>query len=425
MHKLVSIPLLVLLVGCVSAEKRFEQAQQAEAEGRWAQAADLYIDALRKDAELPGARERLSTVGARALADKLELAERLERNRQYAQAVNEYGGAANLVDRAAAVRVALELPADFVARKEAAIARATDQALENADALLADRRYEQAIARYRDAKNRYVLDDAQTARWNEGLLKALLGSADQLRLQGQYRPAYDRVLEALAFRDTEEARRLRDTIVEEGTVTVAVLPVWRADDTAATLPPGLLAETNDHLEEGLTAETPLFLRVVDAVDTRKKVRALGFDRMAIRDRQAAVVGEQLGAQYVVVPWIARASIGVGKEGTKVAVPTTDGGTAEIETFQRRDLVAFYRFRVVRVLDGQTAVTQDDVRIKAGTKVKSAIYGGDMTKLLLTQEQHRWFDGKRLAELDRKMTREVAHALAESLAASIRELDLAP
>ncbi|MHC4958451.1 MAG: hypothetical protein ACYTGN_08740, partial [Planctomycetota bacterium] len=171
----VLLPLLV--VGCVSAKKRMEQAQQAEAAGRWSEAADLYIDALKRDPNYPGARERLESVGARAIADYLKLAREFEGSGRDAKAAPEYERADRLAERAAVVRVSLTLPADYAERKRRTYGRVVEQALDNADKLLAEGRAEEAASAYKAAVGRYEPTNAQLAHAQDGRYGALVAAA--------------------------------------------------------------------------------------------------------------------------------------------------------------------------------------------------------------------------------------------------------
>ena len=63
------LALPVWLSACASANKRYEQGQRAEREGRAADAAARYVQALKKDGSLESARTGLRDAGARAVAD--------------------------------------------------------------------------------------------------------------------------------------------------------------------------------------------------------------------------------------------------------------------------------------------------------------------------------------------------------------------
>src|SRR5688500_3751444 len=56
------------LAGCASATKRYEQGAQLQASGRPAEAAERYIQALKKDSRLDSARAGLRSAGAEAIA---------------------------------------------------------------------------------------------------------------------------------------------------------------------------------------------------------------------------------------------------------------------------------------------------------------------------------------------------------------------
>src|SRR4051794_9319280 len=76
------------LAGCASAGKRLEQGVQLEQQGRPADAAQRYIDALKKDPSLGEARTRLLDAGQRAIADYL-------RDADAAEAASRWGDAAD------------------------------------------------------------------------------------------------------------------------------------------------------------------------------------------------------------------------------------------------------------------------------------------------------------------------------------------
>ncbi|MCH7547713.1 MAG: hypothetical protein IID30_15045 [Planctomycetes bacterium] len=129
-HRLIIAALmLVMLAGCASAKKSFKAGSAAEAEGRWAQATDQYIDALHRDPEFPGARERVRQTGNLTLEGYLSVARELYDRGRYDPALQEYAKVDRLMDRAAAVGVILDLPAEYNARKNATLTRAIDDAL--------------------------------------------------------------------------------------------------------------------------------------------------------------------------------------------------------------------------------------------------------------------------------------------------------
>ena len=71
------LPILIL-AACVTAEKRYEQAAEDEAEGRWVSATRKYIDVLHRDPEYPGAREKATSAGNKAVAGYLDVINELD-----------------------------------------------------------------------------------------------------------------------------------------------------------------------------------------------------------------------------------------------------------------------------------------------------------------------------------------------------------
>lgn len=468
--------LVVLTVGCVSAQKRYDQAQQAEAEGRWEAAADLYIDALKRDPELPGARDRLKVTGGRALDARLELVREFGASSRFEQAAREYVRIDGLVDRAAAVRVVLKTPADYAGRRRTVFDRAIEQMLEAADRLATEGRHQEAATAYRGAVAKYnptakqqdrarigryaalvaaatlSLDegryDAAHAQVEEALgvhgrdsarsksavalearildarYRGLLASVQERMREGHYQDAYALVGQALDVYGPEadvsaDARDLRDQVIADGSVRVAALPVWRTERVAGRVPAGLLDELNDLLDDKHWTEPPLFIAPYEAKSVRGELRGLEFDRLVLTDRQARTVGKLLGAHFTVVTNVAGCAYDRKQAPRAHSVKTRDGPPAEILVYPRRTLAVQCVFRIVRVDDGQL-IAEGTVSSKAERRLKHAVYDGDMRGLLLTREEHKWFDEHRRADADRELERETAAALADGVAGAIFE-----
>jgi len=468
------VPVL-LAVACASAEKSFEKAQKAESEGRWGAAADLYIDALKRDAEYPGARDGLRIAGNRAVADSMKLAQQLEASRRYEPAANEYVRTDDLVARASAVRVALTLPADHAARRRSTFDQVIDPALTEADRLAAQGRHEEAAAAYRRATARYQPSAQQRERASTGRFTSLMAAAKQeldagrldqaqsfaddalgvygsessrsrtaLELQtsirsarytallatarermaaGRFQESFAIVGEALAVygADAEpsaEARELREQVIVAGTVQVAIAPVWRHERLARAVPAGLLDEINDGLDEYLV-KPPLFVEPVDPRVVRGELRRLGLDRTVLSERQASAIGQMVAAEFAVVANLRECVLDRGEKPKVHPVKTKDGPDAEILVYRRRTLAVRCVFRIVRVADGQL-LGDGTISADVERKMRHAAYDGDRRALLLTQQEHRWFDRRRLADVDRELQREASRALADGLAAAVFE-----
>lgn len=467
------IPLLIL-AACMSAEKRYEQASEDEAQGRWDAAAAKYVDVLRRDPGYPGAREKLQDVGGRAIQDHIEVAQGLEAAGRYERATQEYGTVDRLVETAAGVRVVLRTPPDYATMRRRAFDRAIEQALVAADRLAADGRWQEAVDAYRRAETRHEPTEVQRRRAREGRFRALLGGAKVELVRGQYEGAEAMVVEALAIHgpdsprsqpavalreeiqlkryrtllaaarehagdghyqqafqlleqalqvygpeaaESAEARELRALVIERGTVTVAVVPLWRREKIGRFVPAGLLEDVNDTLADQHWGEPPLFIAIADPRAVRQTLRRLEFDREVLSGPRAATVAQRVEAAFVAVPFLVRCDYDAEEQPEKRVVKRRDGGQAEILVYRKRTLFVRCAYRVVNVHDGRV-VAEGHLDTSEGRRRRHAVYAGDSRELLLTAEEHGWFDRRKLRDADREIEREVARALAAGLAEAV-------
>src|SRR5438874_4362552 len=107
--------LLVMLAACASASKRYEQGQKLEREGRAADAAQRYLQALKKDRTLESARVGLRDAGARAVADYVRQAASEDSAGNADGAADAFVSADALRRDASAVAVEIPAPDDYFA----------------------------------------------------------------------------------------------------------------------------------------------------------------------------------------------------------------------------------------------------------------------------------------------------------------------
>lgn len=469
-----SVSLLLAVAACMSAEKRYEQAGEAEAQARWDEAAAKYVDVLRRDPGYPGAREKLESVGNRAIQEHVDVAQGLESAGRYERATQEYGTIDRLVESAAGVRVVLRTPPDYARMRRRAFDHAIEQALVAADRLAADGRWQEAADAYRRAGSRHEPTDVQRRRAREGRFSALLGGARVELVRGHYEGAEAMVVEALAIHGPDsprsrpaidlreeiqqkrftslltaardradagryqeafalveqalsvygpeaaasiEAHQLRDRIIEQGTVRVAVVPVWRREKIGRRVPAGLLEDVNGILEDQHWNEPPLFVTIADPRAVRQALRRLEFDREVLSGPRAATVAQRVDAGFVAVPFLVRCDYDTDEKPGKHTVRRRDGGQAEILLFRRRTLAVRCAYLIVDVHTGKV-VAEGHLDASEGRPRRHAVYAGDRRDLLLTAEEHAWFDPRRLREADREIEREIAGALASGLAAAV-------
>ena len=106
------------LTACASANKRLEQGQKVESEGRPAEAAERYIQALKKNSRLDSARAGLKRAGAAAMEQYMRTAN--DPATQAPVAADAYLSFDDLQKRALEVGVFLPEPNGYAAAKRAA-----------------------------------------------------------------------------------------------------------------------------------------------------------------------------------------------------------------------------------------------------------------------------------------------------------------
>jgi len=470
----VLIPALLLCAACMSPQKRYEQAGEDEAQGRWDAAAAKYLDVLRRDPAFPGAREKLETTGNRAISEHIDVARGLESAGRYERATQEYGTIDQLLESAAGVRVVLQTPSDYMRIRRRVFDHAIEQGLVAADRLAADGRWREAVDAYRRAEERHEPTDVQRRRARDGRFRALLGGAKVELVRGQYEGADSMVVEAMGIHGPDsarsreavalraeiqgrryrsllmtahdhadagryqqafalveraltvygpdaaasaDARQLRDLVIERGTVVVAVVPVWRREKIGRHVPAGLLEDVNGTLQDQHWNEPPLFVAIADPRAVRQTLRRLEFDREVLSGPRAATVAQRVGAAFVAIPFLVRCDYDAEEQPGKHVVKRRDGGQTEILLYGRRTLTVRCAYRVVNVHDGRV-VAEGHIDTADGRRKRHAVYAGDRRELLLTTEEHAWFDPRRLREADREIEREIARALAAGLAEAV-------
>lgn len=468
--------MLVMLAGCASAKKSFKEGSAAEAEGRWAQATDQYIDALHRDPEFPGARERVRETGNLTIEGYLSVARGLYDRGRYDPALKEYAKIDRLMDRAAAVGVILDLSAEYNTRKNATLTRAIDDALLRAERIAADGRWRQSIDAYRDLKNRYRLSSNQLAQVRREQLdlfitgtkeelrderydraetvafdamkifganapesrpvhdlldtihdrqyQGRLASARDLMNEERYQSAYGQVQRALDVYGPEapesrKARELHDRIIDLGTVQVAVMPIWWSHEIAVHIPDDLLDDLEHALELMLSSEPPLFISFVDPGDVRHAIYQMDYDRNIISPQRALTIADRLESDFVTLFTIDHFEYILSGRPETREVALRHGESTLIEVYPRRELHMKCSFALVSAAEGRV-IHRQRLELSCGRKHRHAVYDGNLDNLLLTQKQHRWFDERVLHEIDHEIEQEIADTLARDLSELVYE-----
>lgn len=400
-----AVTLALAIVGCASANKRFEQGVELEQQGQYVQAARKYIDALKKDDTHAGARARLREVGPRAVDSFLENAQRAAASGRLPDAADSYLRLDEFLAAAAAVGEPLPRPTDYAEQRRVMF----DEAIE---ALIDEGRVSEEAAAWYAAKrsydraDRYFPDSEQVDALINGLVRTHLGWCQSDLDMGRYRSAVGHAEEALALAggpDAEAGRvalELRATAVELGTIAVAVTPLWRTDDAARFLPEGFLSALNDELELVAWSEPPMFIAVMDPLLVRRALRDLRYHSTLMTAPEASRLARNVGADIVVTADVEIFT--VTESDVREEIRNTKTKAGKPVTYMRRSGMLDYRARLrYAVVDpaSQRAVRDRTVEVRESGRFERAVYDGDWANLELTRNERRWFEADRQREFE--------------------------
>jgi len=421
-----SAALVLVLAACASAEKRVNQGLALEQRGRPADAAERYIDALKKDPSLATARARLQETGDRAVQEAISESASLGAAGRGAEAADALLRLDALRRDASAVGVRLGTPADYEQRRRAAFDRAIGDAIAYAERSGGSGSFAEAVSRLERAADRWDPGPAQRAGLDRARFEAQLGWAEAGMRAGQYRAAHERARAAAALfgRESPEARRalaLQDEALRRGTVRVAILPVGSEPGARAKLPDDLVPALNDALELNHWHRAPLFVQVLDPRTVRGAARRHGYARQAASLRDAVELGRSVGAELVVRPAIDSVVVtesGV-RETRRPARTSAGADTAYTVREGRRAMRVRVTYTVVRVGDYRESA-EDHVWASGDTEFREAVYRGDPRELTLASRERDLFDERRAGRAGRDLIDELTRELGPRMERDVFE-----
>lgn len=407
----------VAAAACASAGKRYEQGVQMEQQGRSADAAERYIQALKKDRSLADARARLQQAGDQAVADFLREADADEQAGRAPDAADALGRLDALRADAAAVGVQLNAPADYASRRRATFDRAADVAVGEADAAVQRRDYAEAVRWLDRAGRQWEPGPAARDRMDRARYDALYGWAQGEMAAGRYRSAYERAGLAAALRgmDNGQAGYLQREALRRGTVRVAIFPVGTIAGTRDRVPDDVVPDLNDALSLDFWQRPPQWLDVIDPVAAGREARRHGYSRQALEPSQGASIGRQMGARLAVVMALDSVRQTEGEVTTqRRAVKTRDGAdTAYTVREGRMETWARVTWRVVDASGWGSVLDQGGATARSGARFRRAEYRGDWRTLDLPASDRALFD-RGDAAFDRETVRELVSGLSSRL-----------
>jgi tetratricopeptide (TPR) repeat protein len=424
---IVSLFLLTALAGCVSVEKRYRKGQQLESQGRLEEAAQRYIAVLTRDPTREDARQRLADVGSRMVDEYLAQARADEADGLYESAVAAILRIDGLMGRTEQVGVALSVPDDYADFRrnmvDAAVASLFRQGedLERAgnwpDSL---RKYEQMLP--------YPLASDQRRRVDDARGRALLQWAGQDMQTGHFRAAYQHAQSALEIcgPDSEsgaEGRAIQKAALEAGTKTVAVLPFWSEPGAGDRAPRGMAGSLYDSLLYEHLDDPVLFVGPIDRGAIHREMSRLRVRSGDIPAGTAALVGQALNADFVVVGWLESylQEDGVPEEIARKAPLRRDRAKYAAYT-EKKYTVKLTGGVMYRIIEPATrrVVEEETVAASASGQFRRAYYDGDYTALDLTREERMLFNKEGWLRAEEELQASLVDKLAEKTAASIFE-----
>jgi len=415
-----SVALAASLAGCASASKRYEQGVQLEQQGRAADAAQRYVDALKKDRTLADARTRLLDAGQRAIADYLRDADAAEDAARYGEAAESLRRLDALRGDAGSVGVALPTPAGYEQRRATTFGRAVDETLGEAEGALQRRDYAGAVRVLDRVAGRWQTTPEQGARMERTRQDAHLAWAEGELDAGRYRSAFEHARQAGGRMAAGRSAELQEEALRRGTVRVAVFPVGAPSRMDERVRASILPELNDALALGPWARSPQWIDVLNPAAASRLARQHGWWGRDIQPYEAVSMGRELGARVAVALTLDSIRRTESDVDTVRRRARTRAGADTAYTVRegRRETWARVAWRLVDVDGYRGAGDQGSVSARSSIRFREATYAGDWRDLELPQAERALFQRRPDEGYNRETVRELANSLTDPLGRAV-------
>ena len=418
--RLRSFVALLLAAGCASATKRYEQGQELEQQGRPAEAAQRYIDALKKDASLSDAKLRLSETGSKAVVEYTRQVDALESTAAHTDAAELLLKCDALIRDAAQVGVPLAIPAGYGAAHSDVLQRAVNQAIAQAASAAQRGDFANALQVAEHALQRWSPTSVQQASLTKSMFAARYSWAESEFQAGRFRSAYEQadLAAGIMGADRPSIDALKNDAVRRGTISVAIFPaVARPNVDSRILP-----ELNDVIVLSHWQQPPQWINVVNSVETQRVIRLRNLGGKELDASEAERVTRQLGARYGVTLVLDTVRIGESRmKRSRHAVKTRAGAdTAFFVEEGQLDAWAHVTWR-----EGEPGssreISHGDQGDRASGNFRRAVYDGNWRDLNLSQDDRRLFeprDTKELPDALRDVARKLSDRIAQDIVADV-------
>lgn len=413
---LILLGLTISVGACVSAKKLFEEGIDLQNQGRFREAAVAYIEALRKDPALEGARDRLQEAGQEAVDQDLAQSEGLHEVGRHREAAAHLRSIDELVVDAASVDVTLQLPDDYSSRRRESFDRAIEQLMTEGEEAVEGKRWEKAISLYRTVGD-FEPGAAQRETAHAAHTQALILWGEDDLAAGRYRSALAHADEAIGRSAGQDGRNaaadLRRRVIEVGTLVVAFTPVALPEGIDA--PRYFVHELNEELMVNRWSDPPVLVASSDPISVRQAIQGRGRKDIPLSPKIAGDIARELDADFAFIGTITKFNREErDKKKERVNLQTRSGGDAEFLRFSA-DLHVQVEIAFSLVEAGKvTAVKSAKVSGHESDKIRWAEYDGDYRDLVVSREDFALFDEERRNERVEAIEGSLISELADKL-----------
>lgn len=382
------------LVSCSGSKAYSKKAEKLDQAGLYAEAADMYLQAVSRNQKNVDAKIGLKKTGQQVLDDKMSAFFRAKSmGEQKRDAVQAYLDGTAYADRVSRLGVVLEVPDHYKRDFEEVKGAYLVELYQRGTALMEKQDFKAAEAVFAEiGKLEPAYKDAQSLK-DVAYLEPLYRQGKTDLEAGHYRKAHA-ALDKVVSKDSgyKDARELLKEAVRLGQYTVAVLPFTGGKQDQA-------ARMNAYATTAMTSTNDPFLRVVDRENMDRILEEQRLGLSGVVDEQTAVqVGNLMGAQAVLMgsvidyreePGQLRRSTKNGFESYQVRKLNAETGKYYNETrykpvkyaeFYQENKVHFsFSYKLVSLETGEVLVSRV-IEDTADDHIYYATYDGDKTNL---------------------------------------------
>lgn len=420
----VSVILLVFFAGCVSTSKRYDKANKLEQEGRYLEACNQYIRILQKDRDFTQASDRLRIAGPFVIEDYQAESEGFEGSGDYLRAVDALDAMESFAQRTQNVGVVLQLPEGYTERRRGLSEKAVTALVTEAESLLADGQFNNALRAYERAQELPSVSDAEYEEFEEAKARIFIRWSRYEMDSGHYRAAFDRAASAIELAGPasplgEEAIELQEMALFEGTHNVVFLEFRQTESVERNAPRYLLDDLNDRLVLDYWSVPPPFIAYADPTEVRRVTRRIVSSSTRVIDRADAIaVGREMDADFVISGELVSYVDEERRVRERTRSARTKGRNPLDTTYVLRsytlDLKTEMEYRLFDVR-ARKSIYSSSAKESVSRKLERGVYNGDYRDLDLSSRDRDLFDEVELDRQIQEMEEELSDKLAKKIA----------